>query len=287
VVVWSAETRDVVTEGRRGRVAVFGNDTSAPPGSRYGAGAGCVAHDPDTVAYFDARVPEYSVSRLSDAVAFIAGGASRESSLIDVGCGAGNALAYLRAHTDIERLAGLDVSARCLEQTQRRVRADLYEGSILDRGFISRLPHDFDFAVIAAVLHHLVGHTRAASRAYAVEAIRNAISLLRPGGHVLVVEPAFYPPRVMDGVFWIKRTASRVTKRRIGILGYWNNIGAPVVSYYTNEELRIIVDQGGADLVAMRARRAQLSPVVGWLIRKTDTTLIAKRPTRIAPAVGD
>ena len=55
--------------------------------------------DTDTVAYFDEHVPEYSVGRLERPAAFISANGGAAASIVDIGCGAGNTLAYMRDAT--------------------------------------------------------------------------------------------------------------------------------------------------------------------------------------------
>ncbi len=77
---------------------------------------GATARDAGTEAYFDAWTPEYDAARFAHAAEWIWRLAGEGSSLVDVGCGSGNVLAYLREATGLRRLAGLDVSPRYLEQ---------------------------------------------------------------------------------------------------------------------------------------------------------------------------
>lgn len=205
-------------------------DTAPPPHS-----------DAETVAYFDEHVPEYSADRLRPAARFIAEQATPSASVVDIGCGVGNTLAFIAAETGIEKVAGIDVSRKCLEKTRQRLDCATYQGSILDRGFVEGLEDRFDFGIVAAVLHHLVGRTRRESRQNAMLAIENSLRLLRPGGHLIIHEPVFSPRPAMDAVFHLKRGVMRLTQERVGVLGYWGNIGAPLVSYYGVEELREMV----------------------------------------------
>jgi SAM-dependent methyltransferase len=233
--------------------------------------------DAATAAYFDAYIPEYSLERLAHVVDFLRRRAAPEASLIDLGCGTGNTLAELQAATPVADVAGLDVSARCLARTRERLGCVTYHGSIFDPGIVDAVGRRFDFALLAAVLHHLIGRTRTESRRYAQRALENAARLLLPGGHLLVLEPIFYPPRAMDAVFYVKKAVSRVTTHRVPILGYWNNIGAPVVSYYTNEELEeMVTSVDGLEIVERHAEPALLGSVLGRVIRKNDTTLVAR-----------
>lgn len=242
-----------------------------------------VVRDEATVAYFDDHVPEYSVERLQRAADLINARKSGDSALIDVGCGTGNTLAYLHEATGLDRLVGIDVSSRCLEKAAEQVEGDLHHGSILDRELVERIGPQFDFAIVAAVLHHLIGRSRKESRAYARLAMEHVLALLRPGGHAIVMEPIFYPSLAMDGVFWLKKGLTRVTSRRIPVLGYWHNLGPPVVSYYTNEELVDMVRGAGARVVDVEIEEQRLPRALDAVLRRTDTTVLGRKP---APGPG-
>jgi SAM-dependent methyltransferase len=242
-------------------------------------GATAGTRDAGTEAYFDTWTPEYDAARFAPAAEWIRRLAGEGSALVDVGCGSGNVLAYLREATGLRRLTGLDVSPRYLEQARARAGCETHQGSILDPGVVADLGGAFDFAVLGAVLHHLVGRTRRASRERARLALGNALSLVRPGGHVIVHEPVFYPSRAMDVVFYAKTILAKLTTRRLELFDQWNNLGLPVVSYYTNEELhRMVTDDPRAELLELRsvpAYRSSLQRAAG--IRREDTTLVVRR----------
>ncbi|HSD66309.1 MAG TPA: class I SAM-dependent methyltransferase [Vicinamibacteria bacterium] len=244
--------------------------------------------DAGTVAYFDARTPEFdAASRFAPAAEWIRRLAAEDGSLVEIGCGNGNVLGYLRDATGLRRLAGIDVSPRSLEQARARVGCETHEGSILDEALVERLAGRFDFAVLGAVLHHLVGRTRRASRARARLALAHALSLVRPGGHVIVHEPAFHPPWAMDLVFYAKTLAVRLTSRRLALFGPWNNLGAPVVSYYTNEELRgMATEDPRAELLDLTSVPAYLPFLqrAAFITRREDATLVLRR--RDAPCAS-
>ena len=239
------------------------------------------ARDAGTEAYFDSRTPEYdAASRFAHAAEWVRRLAGEGSSLVDVGCGSGNVLAYLRDETGVRRLAGIDVSPRYLEQARERLGCETHQGSILDADLVARLAGRFDFAVLGAVLHHLVGRTRRASRERARLALAHAVSLVRPGGHVILHEPVFYPPWTMDLVFYAKRVASTLTSRRLELFDQWNNLGAPVVSYYTNEDLRRMVEADPrAEILELRSVPAYLSSLqrAVFIRRREDTTVVVRR----------
>lgn len=103
---------------------------------------------------------------------------------------------------------------------------------------------------------------------------------MKPDGHLIIVEPAFHPFFVMDVVFYVKRLTTMFTSQRIEILGQWHNIGPPVVSYFTNEQL---VDM----LARVENWRIVATHIVeeriGWLMRcalitrRTVTTLVVRK----------
>jgi SAM-dependent methyltransferase len=237
---------------------------------------GSVSHDEKTVRYFDTEHPEYSVARLSFAAQAIAERTDARSSLVDLGCGAGNTLAYLVEATAVRDVVGVDVSPRLLERCRAAVECPVHLASIVDDDLATLLGRTFDVAVVAAVLHHLIGRTRAGSVTYARKAIRNALRLLNPGGHLVIVEPTLHPPLAMDAVFYVKKALSSVTDRRI-FFGdnYWTNFGAPVVSYYGNVELQKMVEDEGGRIVARDIVPEHLGRA-STLITKTNTTLVAE-----------
>ncbi|MCH7776950.1 MAG: hypothetical protein IH878_10485 [Gemmatimonadetes bacterium] len=95
---------------------------------------------------------------------------------------------------------------------------------------------------MGAVLHHLIGRTRWSSAAYARQCLANCMTLLKPGGHLLLFEPTIGPRFAMASAFWIKKVVTRLTDRRIDLAGCWINIGQPVVSYYTEKQLMQFID---------------------------------------------
>jgi SAM-dependent methyltransferase len=239
---------------------------------------GKVARDEATVAYFDDHVPEYSNERLEPASRFVRSHAAPESTLIDVGCGTGNTLEYLVAETGIRRVAGLDISANCLEKTAARLPCETHLGSILDRELADEIGPRFDFAVVAAVLHHLIGSTRRESRRYAELAVANSKRLLQPGGHLIVLEPVYSPYPAMTALFYVKKGVSRFTHRRVPVLGYWNNIGPPVVSYYTTDRLKEIVKAGEPGvLVDEHVDESSPPRPLRRLIGRAVTTLMVRK----------
>jgi 2-polyprenyl-3-methyl-5-hydroxy-6-metoxy-1,4-benzoquinol methylase len=238
------------------------------------------SEDAATIAYFDSHTPEYSLDRLDHAAAFIRGKATPESALLDVGCGVGNTLEFMAREAGIQHIAGLDVSEKILAQARERLGCDTYHGSILDPQVIDAVPERFDFVVVAATLHHLIGPNRKNSKERARLAFQNSLNLVKPGGFLIVHEP-IYAPRISTwALFWVKKAITSVTSKRIAVGGYWANIGPPVVSYLTNEELVEIARSDSRGSVVDTHSDRSFPPLVARpFLKRWDTTVSVKRDT--------
>lgn len=241
-----------------------------------------MTEDQATVEYFDHHAHDYSAGRLRPAVAFINDRLPADASLIDIGCGTGNVLAHIAKATGIRHLAGLDVSERCVGLTRQKVpTATVYRASVLDQAAVDQLRGRFDFAVLAAVLHHLVGPTRRRSRQLADRAVSNALQLVKPGGYLIVMEPTFTPAAPVFALFWVKVVLSKIFRRRLPVGDYWNNIGAPVVSYYSCEQVQAMLRTAlpGTQIVQVDEVPQTLNALADRLVSKSNTTVIARRTT--------
>lgn len=192
----------------------------------------------ETESYFDEELPEYSLERYKFVIEVINEYANENSNLIDIGCGSGNILELIRKTTKIKNLAGLDIANNYLDIVKKRLEScKVYLGSILDEKITDIVNEKYDFVLIGAVLHHLVGKNRKISRENVKLAITNALKILKMGGHLIILEPIFEPKISMDILFYIKKFVISITNKRVSIFSYWFNIGAPLVSYLTEKEL--------------------------------------------------
>lgn len=236
--------------------------------------------DEKTIEYFDKETPEFSLERLDHALSVINKNCHDKSSLIDIGCGTGNLLKYISDNTALNIFYGIDVSKKCLLKTHEKVNCTTICGSILDSQFIKSINQKFDIALMGAVLHHLIGKNRKESKSNAILAIMNAIKLLRNNGLLIIIEPVFYPPAIMDILFLVKKHVSKITSKRIEIFGKWNNIGAPVVSYYTNEELFSMIEQiNNCKIVDQDIKEKKVGFIMKLfgISRRVDTTIIVQK----------
>lgn len=250
----------------------------ASEGAQSTADALTPGEDRSTLDYFDSHLIEYTVERLDHMAALIKERAGADASLVDVGCGVGNTLAYLAEATGISNLAGIDISPRCLAETEERLGCETHCGSVLDDEFVAGIEGQFDFAVVTAVLHHLIGRSRAHSRRNAEHGLRNSVRLLKPGGHALILEPVYGPRPVTGAVFWVKKGVTAITAKRFELGSSWANVGPPVVSYLTSEQL---IEMGrrapGASLVDTHHERIDPPMPLRLALSHGETTIALKR----------
>jgi SAM-dependent methyltransferase len=233
-------------------------------------------------AYFDDYVPEYfELYRLNHVVTIIDRYRQKDSSLLDIGCGTGNALQFIKNRTGLQDVSGMDVSSKSLSRARERLNCQTFQGSILDNHFVENVGRRFDFALLAAVLHHLVGKTRRQSKNHAQAAISNSLKLLKDHGHLIILEPVFYTSLAMDMVFHIKKFATKLTSRRIPIIGdRHSSIGAPLVSYYTNEQLIEMIHRVGHCRIAetkIEDKKVKMLWRFALITRRTDTTIVVRK----------
>ena len=109
--------------------------------------------------YFDDYIPEYPNERFDFAVDFINAHKNSDSSLLDIGCGSGNVLKYIQNKTNLHNISGLEISQNYIEKARARLQCNIYLGSILDESMVSKFNNQYDFTLLGAVLHHMVGNT--------------------------------------------------------------------------------------------------------------------------------
>ncbi|MCJ7725843.1 MAG: class I SAM-dependent methyltransferase, partial [Acidimicrobiia bacterium] len=213
----------------------------------------------ETTEYFELHSQDYHPRRLRVAIRWITKIAGDGDTLFDVGCGTGLILEAMR-DAGITHLAGCDTAARALEIAAGRVDFEAHQGSILDDDFVAGLG-TYRFVTVAAVLHHVIEPTRRASRRAAEQAVRNALRLVAPGGRLVIIEPTYRPRWAMTAVFWAKRALVMLLGNRRLEIGRWNNLGAPVVAYYSPAEVAEMVVAAGGKVIRTRDREARMRKI--------------------------
>ncbi|MGC8691082.1 MAG: class I SAM-dependent methyltransferase [Caldisericum sp.] len=217
----------------------------------------------------------FSVERYTEVVEFLKT-LSVDASILEVGCGTGNILEFIREETGIKSVYGLDIDTEALEIAKNK-ELNVYNCSIVD-DCDEKIAQKFDVVIVGAVLHHLVTKTRGGSMKLSKKALAKSICLLKADGYLIIVEPTFEPFWVFTIIFYIKRLISLFTSKRVVIFDYWNNIGPPVVSYYSNSKLVNMVESF-VNLCIQKAafKRKPLGTLPRLLfLRRYDATIIAK-----------
>lgn len=195
------------------------------------------------------------------------------------GSGGGETLRGLAQELGLKRrnLTAMDVSRNSLARvTEKMPRVQTALVSVLDDEALTPYEGTFDVVLAAALLHHLVGSTRRASMNDAVHGLSNAMRMVKPGGTLVVLEPVYRPRTASSTLFWMKRATTSMTDQRISVFGYWNNVGAPVVSFYSPTQVLEMVKQSGGEVIATQSAPER----IGWgprLMRKDNLTVIATK----------
>lgn len=234
-----------------------------------------IADDKQTYDYFNNYTPHYEPERFVFAYDYLNDVVEDGQILLDIGCGDGATLNMIKARTPLQNLCGLDISENYVEKTKQNVGCDAIVGNILDDHFIAKYKGTYDYCTLGSVLHHLIGKNRRESTGLARKCLVNAIDLLKPGGSLMVFEPAHSPLLLMDLIFWIKKVFGNFTNERIEMTRPWMNFGQPVVSYYTPKQLRSFIDSiRGATIFSI----AEVDVIrMGVIIKRERLGIIVKK----------
>ena len=139
---------------------------------------------------------------------------SSGNSLLDVGCGTGRHISYLRKKFDC---VGMDASDQMLEQARRNVK-----GVEFVRGDMTRFNLDRKFDVILC-LFSAIGYVRTYPRL--ARALRNFAKHLQEGG-VVIIEPWFTKAQWKNGSVHLTRHSKSDNLKivRVGYSGVRGNI---------------------------------------------------------------
>ena len=234
--------------------------------------------DQKTLSYFNHYTPKYSIKKFDNILYFLNKYGKKNDSLIDIGCGNGELLLLIEKKTRIKKLHGIDTSSEYMKQAKKKISCKIYKGSILDNQLVLSLEEKFDFAIMSAVLHHLIGKNRKESRNQAQKAIKNALKLVKNNSYIIILEPLFSSVFFSTIIFYLKKFFSFFYAKRIEIFGKWNNIGAPIVSYYSLSEIKDIVKSNNKINIIKIIKNPEKNKLLNLLgIKKTNIVFILKK----------
>jgi SAM-dependent methyltransferase len=137
--------------------------------------------------------------------------ALQPKSLLEVGCGAGRLLSRIAQREAITDIVGIDLSPYLLERAARRLRGRRVRLVHADGMHVPADEGAFD-AVIAS---HYVGHLPATLRSGAVAEL---VRVVRPGGHVLVLDHRWHPSPASVHVRELPHSSRDVGAARLRVL---------------------------------------------------------------------
>ena len=185
-----------------------------------------------TKRYYTTHAPSYSTERFKVVIEWLKS-IKKPSSILDVGCGDGSCLKHIFKNTGIKKLSGSDQSDLYIKLARKKLKAEFFLDDIIN----TKISKKFDVVTVIALLHHLIGTTRKDSEELSKKTIRSCIKMLNHDGSLIIMEPVFSNKIAMDLLFYVKKFFSKISNNRISIFGYWNNLGAPVVSYFSRTSL--------------------------------------------------
>jgi SAM-dependent methyltransferase len=194
--------------------------------------------------YFDTNWADYRGGTRDTVSSIIKSVAPEEPRVLDVGCGNGKFIRSLIDRDIAESGVGFDISQEMLPDDNAS-SVQFFQASATS---IPISEGTFDIASINDVLHHLVGPSRAKSRANAVNCLRDALHSVDESGFVVITEQ-FYEGPVKNAsltaqlVFW--------TLNRFDTLASYFDEDAVQglrVSFYTRRELRNIIREAGGSI---------------------------------------
>ncbi|NLX09213.1 MAG: class I SAM-dependent methyltransferase [Chloroflexi bacterium] len=172
---------------------------------------------------------------------FMAQHADASSIVLEVGGGSGYMLDLVNLHVGPNRLYNCEIVPGTY-RVQVNPAITLVGGDCLQLPFRSGF---CDFVIIKNVLHHLVGGTRKQSKGLALQAVNELARVLRPGGHLIIVEQHHRHRLFADIAFWITMLFAKVG---VGVpsLGLNKNV---IVSFLTPAEIESYVRGTGTNIV--------------------------------------
>jgi ubiquinone/menaquinone biosynthesis C-methylase UbiE len=178
----------------------------------------------------------------------------RVISCIDLGCGSGIFLNYIKKKYGVTYVFGLDISESMLTEACKHKdgSVELAQGSILDLPFDDK---KFDLVYMDDVLHHIVSERRNESKRLAIQALENIKRITKPNG-IFILREQYYES-------YLIQTISSHTI--MFLLNLFNSLGIKLphkeahigllVTFYTRKELQQMIEEVGGRIIELDDRK--------------------------------
>ena len=174
--------------------------------------------------YFEHHTHDYPPERMDRFQPEILRLKSSPRSLLDIGCGTGNTMVALAQRLGVDKPVGVESASALVKTATERTGCRVIRSSVLDPAFSAAVDQKFDVVLLSSVLHHLVGNTRRTSRKNISVALKNARSVVAPGGLLVIHEPVFRPAISLGILFYTKLLISRIVKGRVHTGQTWAHL---------------------------------------------------------------
>ncbi len=196
--------------------------------------------------------------------------------VLDVGCGLGHTLAYLRQLNPRLQLFGADIDENCLRITRERV-PEVTAMRMQDKGFSAEgLGEGYDTCTMGHVLEHTL---------HPLSAIEVLLSLLKPGGHLILATPNPVRPHVIIHSLLRRHYVNRGHVHawdRSHWINFLENIAALDVLEYPVDEVRVFPSRLKRRARPLQAMEVWMAKVVPWW-SFSNIAVIRKPPGAEAP----
>ncbi len=228
----------------------------------------------DSKKYFDKYLPNYSLDNYPAIINELK--KNKVAKIVDIGSGdaSGINLIYKKFHNRID-VFGIEEASVYSKVIPKLFKGKIFYCSILDTNIIKKIMHRFDAVVLSRVLHHLVEKSPSSSIRLSQNAINNCQHLLKRGGIIVISEPLFEPLFLNKTLFFIKRFVGLIFKKRVSFFGYWNNIGAPLVNYFSRKNIQDLFM--GMEVLKFECKQSRTSFFTNIFFKKYEALIVLKK----------